>query len=212
MDYNDISARLKRTLISLNARFDDDIAVYTTVTKNEKKIDNKTTEFNLKIEYHFGKHDQETLINKIVIILYNLASLKDHIKNSIKNVGGESKIVEDEINESLHLQVLIDIVNQEKHGYPLKNRRSLKDPLITNIRESYQITVSGSGNGQSSSFVFMTQDGFKHVGDGKEQMVIVADITDGDGNLLFSLDELVNTSFYKMEKLINDNNLIKQEC
>ena len=84
MDYNDISARLKRTLTSLNARFDDDIAVYTTVTKTEKKIDDKTTKFNLKIEYNFGKKDQETLINKIVIILYNLASLKDHIKNEIK--------------------------------------------------------------------------------------------------------------------------------
>lgn len=203
MDYNDISSRLKRVLASMNERFDDEIAVYTTVTKNDKKIDEKTNEFNLKVEYHFGKHDQETLINRISIILYNIASLKDHTKNNIKNAGGSPQLVEDEINNSLHLQVLVDIVNQEKHGYPLRSRRSLKDPLITKIRESYQVTASSANKG--SAFIFMTQDGFKHVGDGKEQMVITAEITDGDGKLLFSLDELVETSFAKMEKLISTN-------
>jgi len=205
MDYNDISARLKRVLSSLNERFDDEIAVYTTVTKDEKKVDEKTTEFNFKVEYHIGKHDQETLINRIAIILYNIASLKDHTKNHIKNIGGSPQIVEDEINNSLHLQVLIDIVNQEKHGYPLRSRRSLKDPLIKKITESYQVTTSGSNQGKGSSLIFMTQQGFKHVGDGKEQMVIVADITDGNGNFLFSLDELVETSFSQMEKLILNN-------
>src|SRR5690606_10114039 len=111
---------------------------------------------------------------------------------------GSPQIVENEINNSLHLQVLIDIINQEKHGYPLKNKRSFKDPLITNIKESYRFTISSSNNQDTSSYLFLTQKGIKPVGKGKEQMVITAEITDGNSNLLFSLDELVDISFYKM--------------
>ena len=63
------------------------------------------------------------MINKIFIIFYNLASLKDNIKNCLEKKGLDKNLIEIEINNSLHLQVLIDIVNQEKHGYPLKKTK-----------------------------------------------------------------------------------------
>ena len=111
MDYNDFSSRLKRTISSLNGRFDEEVAVYVNYSQNENE-----SSFSIIA----GNDDEETIINKIFIILYNLSSLKDHLKNHLKGKNINPQIIEDEINNSLHLQILIDIVNQEKHGYPLK--------------------------------------------------------------------------------------------
>lgn len=113
MDYNDFSSRLKRTISSLNGRFDEEVAVYVNYSQNENE-----SSFSIIA----GNDDEETIINKIFIILYNLSSLKDHLKNHLKGKNINPQIIEDEINNSLHLQILIDIVNQEKHGYPLKKK------------------------------------------------------------------------------------------
>jgi hypothetical protein len=206
MDYNDFSERLKKTIKSLNGRFDDDIAVYVTHEKKETfNSDNtKTTKFSFN--YSFGKDDTETVINRIFIILYNLASLKDHLKNSFEKQGINGQLVEDEINNSLHLQVIIDIVNQEKHGYPLKRKnRSNKNPLIVGASQVLQMsTAPGVENSVSGSS--LTADGIKFFGDGTQQVKIIAEITDGDKNRLFSLDELIETAYKKLLNLATKYN------
>lgn len=207
MDYNDLSSRLEKTLNSLNGRFNDEIAVYVTHDQKEEINPDKTKTTTYSFSYTFGKDDQETIVNKIFIILYNLSSIKDNLKNIFKSKGINPKQVEDEINNSIHLQVLIDIVNQEKHGYPLKQtNRSNKNPLIIDACESIQISVSTSPEKKSAeSRMFFTPNGLKFDGDGTQRMAIVAKIVDGDKNELFTLDELVNTSYEKFLSLAKRN-------
>ncbi len=132
MDYNDFSSRLKRTISSLNGRFDEEVAVYVNYSQNENE-----SSFSIIA----GNDDEETIINKIFIILYNLSSLKDHLKNHLKGKNINPQIIEDEIKNSLHLQILIDIVNQEKHGYPLKkSNRSDKNPIIKHTMQMINFT------------------------------------------------------------------------
>ena len=209
MDYNDFSDRLRRTLNSLNARFNDDIEVF--VEKEEKvKINpdnSKTT--TISISYSFGSDSYETIMNRIFIILYNLSSLKDHLKNALLAKGANQHDVEDEINNSLHMQVLIDIVNQEKHGSPLKRtNRSNKNPKIVEAQQSLIISATSTpGNPNSQSAIFFTQTGIKQVGNGSQKMAITAKIVDGDNNLLFHLDELLETSYENFLKIAN-----KHDC
>lgn len=98
MDYNDIKARLSRTLSSLNERFDDNIDKYVHIEEWSS---------GEGVSIIFGGEDEEVLLNRIMVILYNLASLKDHIKNRLSMKGHNPVIVETEINNSLHLQVLM---------------------------------------------------------------------------------------------------------
>ena len=194
MDYNDISSRLKKTLSSLNARFNDEVAVYVTHMQNEEG-----SFFSMKA----GNDDYETTINKIFIILYNLLSLKDNSKNCLKNKGINPQIIEDEINNSIHLQVLIDIVNQEKHGYPLKrSNRSNKNPLIKYASQS--IAVRSSPESNSSAAIFYNENGLNIVGDSK--MELSAMIFDDKNNFLFMFDELVDTCFEKFEQISKKHN------
>lgn len=194
MDYNDFSLRLKRTLASLNGRFNDEIAVYITHGQDENG-----SFFSMQA----GNGDEETIINKIFIILYNLSSLKDNLKNCLKNKNINPQIVEDEINNSLHLQVLIDIVNQEKHGYPLtKSNRSNKNPLIKHAME--WLVMTSSPEPGSSAGMFFNENGLNIIGD--TNMAISAMIFDDENNLLFTFDELADTCYEKFEQIANEHN------
>lgn len=181
MEYNDIKSRLSRTLSSLNDRFDDDIEKHTRI---EQKKDGRG------LSIIFGKDDDEESLNKIMIILYNLSSLKDHIKNQLSKKGLDPQIVEDEINNSLHLQVMVDIINQEKHGAPLTRPRSNKNPVIRYPSIGYFPFIESKTNGSDFG-----------------SMQIHALIKDDKEKLLFRLDELVETCYSKWESIIKEYRL-----
>ena len=101
MNYNDIKSRLKRTFVSLDDRFNEDVDQHTNI---------ETWENGMGESWTFGSSDQVSLLNKSMIILQNLASLKDNIKNSLKKNGYSPQIIEEEINNCIYLKVLIDIV------------------------------------------------------------------------------------------------------
>ena len=182
MDYNDIQNRLKRTFKSIESRYDDDVEKYTRIEQWE---DGKGE------SWHFGVEDESDTLNKVMIILHNLASLKDHLKNTFKENNLDPRIVENAIDESLHLQVLIDIVNQEKHGAPLRNPRSKKSPRIIGLSNGMRIADPRTGEEKFTMFIDGT-------------------IIDKNGKRIFGLDELVENCFSIWENLsnteVNDTN------
>jgi len=176
----------------MNGRFDDNVL-------DGIKIEYGQSETTKWMGMTIGNNDDEEIINKIFLILHNLASLKDHLKNCLKSKGQNQNIVEDEINKSLHLQVLIDLVNQEKHGYPLtKSNRSGKNPLIRMPRE--MLNISSSSEPNSVAGITLNQDGTYNL-DGESKIKISAIISDENKNTLFKLDELVETCYEKFKSL-----------
>ncbi len=193
MDYNDIKSRLKRTFASLNERFDEDIDKHTNVELCENGQGFSLT---------FGNMDEEIVLNRIMAILHNLSSLKDNLKNCLKNNGHDPNIVENEINASIHLQVLIDIVNQEKHGTPLKKSRSNKNPIIDDPTNSFRLF----GKTGDYTEISATSEG-KIISHGTPPtMFIDALIRDDQGKLLFHLDELIETCFEKWQEIAKKHN------
>lgn len=180
MDYNDIKTRLTRTFSSLNQRFDEDI---------ERHVNIVEWENGRGLSITFGEQDEDALLNKIMIILYNLSSLKDHLKNCLSKNGYNPQLIEDEINKSLHLQVLIDIVNQEKHGAPLRKTRSYRNPVFRYPSQSFRPFFS------------------KNMSSEIPTMFIDALIKDDKENIIFYLDELVETCFEKWSQIA-----IKYKC
>lgn len=167
MDYNDIQDRLKRTFNSLNDRFDDDIEKHTRI----ERWGNGLCE-----SWHFGSDDESEILNKVMMILYNLSSLKDHLKNDFRRVNLNPDNIEREINNSIHLQVLMDIVNQDKHRTPLRHPRSDKS-----------LKIIGLSNGMRLAD--------KRTGEKKLTMFIDGTIVDNNNQRIFGLDELVEQSF-----------------
>jgi hypothetical protein len=179
MDYNDIKFRIERTLESLNGRFDEDVLEHAHVDFYERGNERR-------VSITFGTQDEKVLINPIMIILHNLANLKDNLKNTLSDKGHDPQIVEKEINNCFHLQILIDIVNQEKHGSPLRKSRSLKNPKISNPSQGLRMASA-----------IRDLEGNIISKNGPPAMLIDALICDENGNHLFRLDDLIESCYSK---------------
>ncbi|GAB5418979.1 MAG: hypothetical protein Crog4KO_00400 [Crocinitomicaceae bacterium] len=173
MDYNDIQLRLSRTFKSLEGRYDDDVDKYTEI---------KEWEDGKGMSFIFGQEDESDTLNKVMIILHNLASLKDHLKNTYKENSLSPSIIENEIDKSIHLQVLIDIVNQDKHGSPLRNPRSKKSPVIRDLSNGMRMADPRTGEMKPTMFIDGT-------------------VVDKNGKRICNLDELIENCFLKWKEL-----------
>lgn len=186
MDFNDIKSRLERLYASINARFDENIGKHINIT-------NGTKDGRKFVRLTFDK-DSEGSLNKILLIIHNLANLKDHLKKVLSSKGGNKEDIENEINDSLSLQLIIDLSNAEKHGYPTNRRRSQLDPQIRRIRHSM------AAKGKTAFSITFPSGEYKAEGDCK--IVIDADIVNEKEELIMGLDQLINSGLLKWEELI----------
>jgi len=195
MDFNDIKTRLERVYSSINARFDNNIEKHVKKHLIHIKEENKVL-----IGVSFNKISKEVDdLNKIIMIIHNLANLKDHLKSIISGRDETPEVIEQEINNSFDLQLIIDLSNQEKHGYPLtRTNRSGKNPQIRNVNNVLQLTGSSS--------VRISMNG-KVESQGNVKVSIIADITDENGNKIVELDKLIGNAISKWEEVIKKYNL-----
>ncbi len=195
MDYNNVETRLKKIYASIDEQFTYGQAALDkthTVVKAEGKERSVSVTF-------FNPDDESKILNQVNSVISNLANLKDCLKKKIKEGGNDPRVIEEEINNSPHLQVILDLSNQEKHGYPLTiTRRSEKDPLITNIGRAL------SPSNKPDNIRHERSDGTVML----NMMVrITADITDSEGNTLYQLDDLVESALSVWEQIIIKYNL-----
>jgi len=193
MDYNDVRSRLKRLYLSIDLRYESDVLQHMQ-TKIEKKEAGK---FTIEIDFN-AKHDEDETINRINAIIAGLANLKDHLKTKLRQRGGNPQEIETEIDNELPLQLVIDLNNQEKHGYPLKkSNRSKKNPKIINIAKA----LSPRPGVPATAFIRDPITGAGYTDN--MAIVITADVIDGKGNLLLSLNDLIDKSLDTWEKIVS---------
>lgn len=197
MDYNAINLRLKRLYLSIDQQYESNVFEHTQ-TRTEKTEDGNVT---IIIDWN-AKHDESEIINKINNIIAGLANLKDHLMTKLKSQGGNSQDIENEINQDLPLQIVLDLNNQEKHGYPLtKTRRSGKDPKIINISRA----ISAKPGVMATAFIRDPVTGAGHTNN--MAVVITGEVVDGQGNPLYYLSDLIDKSLNSWETIITKYNL-----
>lgn len=204
MDINDIGFRLKRAYKTVDKRFEPDIDSNLNVKSSKKGRQGK-------IEFTFGKHDTAELHNIVFNIISAIAGLKDHLKNKLQSLEKNHQIVEDTIDNCFELQLIIDLWNQEKHGYPLKREtRSNKDPKVVKLKQALTIKDPSKGSGSITFSAFSpAKQTTKSVADSDNVIVVVSgNVVDKNGNRLISLNEMINKSLAEFENLINENCLV----
>jgi hypothetical protein len=181
MDVNDIRNRINRVETSLNSRVDHDFARHAKIEFIDKGVSVTMP----------ARDSKETIENSVLSILHHLATLKDHLKNCLERKGYDPKIIEEAVKKSVYLQVLLDLVNYDKHGSPTRVNHSGRNPVI---RDEHQ----GLVNNNHGKPVIMTisPTGDTKVVDGIPPSVITnANIFTGDGKFLFDFDELVEVCY-----------------
>lgn len=188
MNYNDVNIRLKRIYASIDRknRYGGEVLSGMHTDKIEEPSGKSM------ITVSFG-NDTEAL-NQIHEVISNLANLKDCLKDRMVEQGKEEKLIEEDIDRSPALQLVLDLSNQEKHGYPLKrHRRSKKDPQIKNIR------FGMSPSNKPNNVTYSASDGSSAL---NVMVSIHADIVDCNGIHLYAFDKLVEQAIADWELTI----------
>jgi len=199
MDFNDLKLRLKRVYYAIDKKDEFNIEDHVKFTrKNVPLGENRGfLEFNID----FGNYDEAEILNRVFLIINGIAALKDHIKNKFREIRKDPEEVENLINNSQELQLVLDLFNQDKHGYPLTLvRRSHKDPKIKNLKQSLIIR----GN---PGVTFYPNTGKIEYGE-NVSISIVGEVVDGEDNFIISLEKMIEESMGKIEKLLKHNNII----
>lgn len=129
--------------------------------------------------------DRAQLENKAFQVIRSIADLKDHLRSAARRLGQDPNEVEQTINASLPLQLMIDLSNLDKHGAhgKLSEQRSKKSPRLVNVRGAFQITAKSGDIGPAGAFgIRLTPHGVQSFGGGKSAVVITGEIVDADDN------------------------------
>lgn len=189
MDFNDIHFRISRIFKSIWELSDSKIEDH---YKDEQVRDGNS--FSIKISFDWV-NDEFTAANKVLLVISNLAKIKDHFKNNFKQRWLDVQIIENTVNWSKHLCWLIDIDNSEKHGYPLNRPRSSEQPRISNIQTC--LTLSKNPIDHILKKEINIPNGISYTSN--TIVAIVGEVIDKNSNILCEIDELIEKSLSEWE-------------
>jgi len=201
MDLNNVNDRLNRIYSAIDimekSSTQEDI-IYLNSEIKEQNYRNRT---EIKIKQNV---DSEVYVNSVID---HLAHIKDPLKAKIESIKLNKKIIEDEINNSYALKILIDLSNSAKHGYPLtKPERSGLSPKIDNIEKVFAVKKSNFDADGGIDFLKFNDERKPIISD-KINTTVFALIKDRNNNQLMTLNQLIKQSLNEWERIINKYNL-----
>jgi len=199
MDFNNLNSRIIRLYKSLGKHYDKDI-------RSSMRIDREITGDIHSISISFGAQDEFDLTNVVMETIGGIADLKDHLKNKLKGKNQPIQLVEDLINNSLELALITDLNNQEKHGYPLRQKSRTKlNPRILNLSQG--LGVKGGETGSVQFTITSESAKYKSASDNMV-LLITGQVVDDKDNFIITLDEMIVKAIIDIENFTKVHDLL----
>lgn len=134
-------------------------------------------------------------------VIHNIANFQDHLRRWAAKSCRDPKQVDQVVSNSAPLQLVRDLSNNDKHGYPPRNGgHSGKAPRLAEINRVLRLTT-GAGPG-SGVAVFLTPTGPKQIasGGGSTTVVITGSVVDSNGDVLGDLYDIEADALEAWEK------------
>ena len=149
----------------------------------------------------------EKLSNYAYSVIHNIANLCNHLRKWAAHNGEDKGMVDKVIGQSLELQIIKDLSNNDRHGYPPRNGgHSGKCPKLDKINRVMRLATKA----KAGSTIGMTlgTDGIpRFFGDGNAKAVITGNVLDKDNNRIGDLYEIETKAVEALEKLLNEFNV-----
>jgi len=158
-------------------------------------------------DFRAGFTDDE-LLNQAHTAIHNVANLRDHLRRWAAHNGREKAKVDQTVDNCLELQIIKDLSNNDKHGYPPRDGgRSGKCPQLIEINREMRLQTQA----RKGSMIGMTigRGGVpQSIGDGAAKAVVTGDVVDNDNNRIGDLYDIANKAVEAWESLLADFGLI----
>lgn len=170
----------------------------------------QTEKINAVFHDFRGGFSDDDLANQAHSVIHNIANLSDHLRRWAAHHDQEKKKVEQAIDNCVELQIITDLSNNDKHGYPPRDGGHSKQcPQLIGINRVMRLQTQA----QKGSKIGMTIGAGgvpKFVGDGTAKAVVTGDVVDNDGNRIGDLYDIVNKAIIAWETLLADFGLLSK--
>lgn len=142
------------------------------------------------------------LLNALV---FQIAHLKDLLKNWLSQRGRDQGIVEKYIDVNENLAIIIDLANVDKHGYPLRRFRSKHQPRIGEVGRVLRLET-GKQPGSSATMTVDPATGETKVfgsGGGGGAVVFTGDVLDKEGSKVGDVVDIATCAVRAWQKLLS---------
>lgn len=158
-------------------------------------------------DFRRGMSDEE-LSNQAHTVIHNIANLSNHLRRWAAQNGHDNTSVDEVVNGSFELQLILDLSNNDKHGYPPRNRgHSRRAPRLTGITRAMRLQTKS--HERSMIVMKMGPSGTPTlIGDGTAKVIVTAQVVDNTGNQIGDLHEIVSKSLEAWEQLLSDVGLL----
>jgi len=151
-----------------------------------------------------GGLTDDKLSNLAHMLIHNIANLHDHLKKWAAHNGKDKKKVNMAFGQSLELQIIKDLSNNDKHGYPPRDgSRSGKCPRLVDINRVMELKTQA----KKSSAIAMTLGAggvAKFFGDGTDKVIITGDVVDKKNNPIGDLYEIATKAVEAWKRVLAD--------
>jgi len=167
----DLIHRIKRVHNALDNRKKSDLSdIKPIITKDQN---------GYYVEVSFSRDDdQAELDNKVNTLIGNIAKIKDHLKQHCKlNDIADGKEIEQIIDTSPDMKIIITLDNIDKHGLPLRGSpRCEFIPILKNIKTLLALSTGTSSSGAASITFGLTAIKANTSESGNASLIINGDI------------------------------------
>ena len=152
-------------------------------------------------DFRAGLTDDE-LLNQAHTVIHNIANLRDHLRRWAARNGHDKAKVGQAVDNCLELQIIRDLSNNDKHGYPPRDGGcSGKCPQLVGINRVMRLQTQA----KKGSRIVMTM-GLGGVpqffGDGTAKAVVTGEVVDRDRNRIGDLYGIANKAVEAWESLL----------
>ena len=193
----DLRERVRRIYAALGETVEEDVSTL------KPKVIRRETSIAFFQDFRGGL-TKEQIVNVAHTAIHNIANLVDHLRQWAKRHSLDPMRVDETIANSLDLQVIIDLSNVDKHGYPPRDRGlSGKAPRLVDVDRVMRISAGSEPH--SGAVVVMTPTPQPHVhGSGSVNVVVTGRIIDDSDNFIGELQGFMNNAVAAWETLLQD--------
>ncbi len=197
--------RIKRVYCSINTAEEKDLKkLKADIIQTDKYV-------GFHQDFRGGLTDPE-LSNQIHTIISNIANLADHLRQWARKNDKNPKQVDEAFKNCAALQILQDLNNNDKHGYPPRNNGySGKAPKLININRIMRLQTQVK-NGSGVTMTFGSGGVPEISGDGTEKAIVTGEIVDNNDTRIGDFLEIASKATKTWEQLLIDWRLLKSSC
>jgi hypothetical protein len=177
-------------------------AIGETMTREPEKLQPSITREPGVIRISFdGGLSPAQLENAAMQAVFHVAHLRDHLRGWAKAHNHKPSLVDDAVDQSLALKVVLDLANRDKHGgSPRNGGFSGLFPKLTDVRRCVRLT--GGSEPPAIDFPLSASGKYTPGIHGDAAAIISGDVLDKNGKQIGDLNQFLLEGLSVFERLL----------